>query len=153
MNAQNIYTTAQVAKMCKVAPRVVNKWFDSGRLRGYRIPGTQDRRIHREYLIRFLKAYGMRIPEELQDKPEPPAVAVVSQQEQDAATIEELRRQLDVAVNHLAEWCVAIDVNGGGWDDWDDYYKDVMWRKDQLPEIRELLVAAIAKAKASRVCR
>ena len=50
-----VFTTGQVAKICKVAPRTVSKWFDSGRLKGYRIPGSQDRRIPREYLIRFLK--------------------------------------------------------------------------------------------------
>src|SRR5690349_2181331 len=54
-----VFTTGQVAKICKVAPRTVSKWFDSGRLRGYRIPGSQDRRIPREHLIRFLKEYGM----------------------------------------------------------------------------------------------
>ena len=33
-----VFTTGQVAKICKVAPRTVSKWFDSGRLKGYRIP-------------------------------------------------------------------------------------------------------------------
>src|SRR4051794_17079469 len=56
---KKVFTTGQVAKICKVAPRTVSKWFDSGRLRGYRIPGSQDRRIPREQLIRFLKENGM----------------------------------------------------------------------------------------------
>ena len=54
-----VVTTGQVAKICKVAPRTVSKWFDSGRLKGYRIPGSQDRRIPREYLSKFLKEPGM----------------------------------------------------------------------------------------------
>ena len=58
-----IYTTGQIAKICKVAPRTVSKWFDSGRLRGYRIPGSQDRRIPREHLINFLKEHGMPLGE------------------------------------------------------------------------------------------
>lgn len=52
---KKVFTTGQVAKICQVAPRTVSKWFDSGRLRGYRIPGSSDRRIPRENLIRFLK--------------------------------------------------------------------------------------------------
>jgi len=56
---KKVFTTGQVAKICQVAPRTVSKWFDSGRLRGYRIPGSQDRRIPREALIRFLKENGM----------------------------------------------------------------------------------------------
>lgn len=68
----NVFTTGQVAKICKVAPRTVSKWFDSGRLRGYRIPGSQDRRIPRDALIRFLKEYEMAealasVPEEESD--------------------------------------------------------------------------------------
>src|ERR687886_615621 len=58
-----VFTTGQVAKICKVAPRTVSKWFDSGRLKGYRIPGSQDRRIPREQLIRFLKEHGMPLGE------------------------------------------------------------------------------------------
>jgi two-component system response regulator RpaA len=60
---KKVFTTGQVAKICKVAPRTVSKWFDSGRLRGYRIPGSQDRRIPREQLIRFLKEHGMPLGE------------------------------------------------------------------------------------------
>jgi excisionase family DNA binding protein len=60
---KTVFTTGQVAKLCKVAPRTVTKWFDSGRLRGYRIPGSQDRRIPRESLVRFLKEHGMPLGE------------------------------------------------------------------------------------------
>ena len=56
---KKVFTTGQVAKICKVAPRTVSKWFDSGKLRGYRIPGSQDRRIPRDQLIRFLKENNM----------------------------------------------------------------------------------------------
>lgn len=52
---RQVYTTGEVAKICQVAPRTVSKWFDSGRLRGYRIPGSQDHRIPKDQLIRFLK--------------------------------------------------------------------------------------------------
>jgi two-component system response regulator RpaA len=60
---KKVFTTGQVAKICKVAPRTVSKWFDSGRLKGYRIPGSQDRRIPREHLRRFLKEHGMPLGE------------------------------------------------------------------------------------------
>lgn len=84
-----VFTTGQVAKICKVAPRTVSKWFDSGRLKGYRIPGSQDRRIPREYLIRFLKEHGMPT-NELEDA----AVAKVLVVAQDQVLIENLRREL-----------------------------------------------------------
>lgn len=56
---KKVFTTGQVAKICMVAPRTVSKWFDAGRLRGYRIPGSQERRIPRDALIRFLKEYAL----------------------------------------------------------------------------------------------
>ena len=59
MASKKVFTTGQVAKICQVAPRTVSKWFDSGKLRGYRIPGSQDRRIPRDHLIKFLKENGM----------------------------------------------------------------------------------------------
>ncbi len=56
---RRVFTTGEIAKICKVAPRTVSKWFDSGRLQGYRIPGSQDRRIPHRHLIQFLKENGM----------------------------------------------------------------------------------------------
>lgn len=60
-----VFSTGQVAKICKVAPRTVSKWFDTGKLRGYRIPGGHDRRVPRGELVDFLNANGMPIPAEL----------------------------------------------------------------------------------------
>jgi excisionase family DNA binding protein len=87
--AMKVFTTGQVAKICKVAPRTVSKWFDSGRLRGYRIPGSQDRRIPREYLIKFLKEHGMPLGE-LEDE----AMAKVLVVGQDQVLLENLKRNL-----------------------------------------------------------
>jgi excisionase family DNA binding protein len=56
---KKVFTTGQVARICQVRPGTVAKWFDSGRLSGYRIPGSQDRRIPREHLLRFLKENGL----------------------------------------------------------------------------------------------
>ena len=86
---KTIFTTGQVAKICKVAPRTVSKWFDSGRLKGYRIPGSQDRRIPREYLIKFLKEHGMPLGD-LEDE----AMAKVLIVAQDQVLIENLKREL-----------------------------------------------------------
>ena len=84
-----IFTLGQVAKICKVAPRTVDKWFDSGRLKGYRIPGTQERRIPREYLIRFLRDHGMPLGD-LEDE----ALAKVLIVSQDQVLIENLKREM-----------------------------------------------------------
>ena len=84
-----VFSTGQVAKICKVAPRTVSKWFDSGRLKGYRIPGSQDRRNPLEYLIKFLKEHGMPLGD-LEDE----TMAKVLIVAQDQVLIENLRREL-----------------------------------------------------------
>ena len=58
---KNVLTTGDVAKICNVAPRTVSKWFDRGQLKGYRIPGSKDRRIPVNELIRFMKAHDMPV--------------------------------------------------------------------------------------------
>ena len=56
---KDVLTTGEVAKICNVASRTVSKWFDSGQLRGYRIPGSKDRRIPVTSLIKFMKNHGI----------------------------------------------------------------------------------------------
>ena len=56
---KDVLTTGEVAKICNVAPRTVSKWFDTGALTGYRIPGSKDRRIPLAQLIKFMKNHGM----------------------------------------------------------------------------------------------
>jgi excisionase family DNA binding protein len=56
---KNVLTTGDVAKICNVAPRTVSKWFDSGQLKGYRIPGSKDRRIPVAELVRFMKVHNI----------------------------------------------------------------------------------------------
>lgn len=58
---KDVLTTGQVAQICNVAPRTVTKWFDSGQLKGYRIPGSRDRRIPVSELIRFMKAHDIPV--------------------------------------------------------------------------------------------
>ncbi len=56
---KDVLTTGEVAKICNVAPRTVSKWFDSGSLKGYRIPGSRDRRIPASELMKFMRAHGI----------------------------------------------------------------------------------------------
>lgn len=56
---KNVLTTGDVARICHVAPRTVSKWFDKGQLKGYRIPGSRDRRIPVSELVRFMKMHNM----------------------------------------------------------------------------------------------
>lgn len=60
------FTTGDVAKICEVAPRTVTKWFDSGLLKGYKVPISKDRRIPRKFLIEFMQHHSMPLPSWMQ---------------------------------------------------------------------------------------
>jgi hypothetical protein len=78
----------------------------------------------------------------------PQVATIATGGDQVSESIDEIKRQRDVAIQHLAEWCVAIERNGSGWDDWDEFYKDAAYRPASLPEIRKLLGRAIEEERA-----
>lgn len=52
---KEVYTTGEVAQICKVSQQTVIRCFDSGRLKGFRVPGSRFRRIPRDALVSFMK--------------------------------------------------------------------------------------------------
>lgn len=58
---KRIFTTGEAAQVCKVSQQTIIRCFDSGRLTGFRVPGSKFRRIPREELIRFMKANNIPI--------------------------------------------------------------------------------------------
>lgn len=57
--SKDVLTTGDVARLCRVTIRTVIKWFENGRLEGYRLPGSRDRRFTRDAVTRFLHENGM----------------------------------------------------------------------------------------------
>ncbi len=55
LRMKSVYTTGEVAQICKVSQQTVIRCFDSGRLKGFRVPGSRFRRIPRESLLTFMK--------------------------------------------------------------------------------------------------
>lgn len=53
--SKSVFTTGEVAKICNVSQQTIIRCFDSGRLGGFRVPGSRFRRIPREALIQFMK--------------------------------------------------------------------------------------------------
>jgi excisionase family DNA binding protein len=53
--SKQVFTTGEAAEICKISQQTIIRCFDSGRLRGFRVPGSRFRRIPREELIRFMR--------------------------------------------------------------------------------------------------
>ena len=52
---KDLFTTGEAAQVCKVSQQTIIRCFDSGRLEGFRVPGSKFRRIPRQSLVRFRK--------------------------------------------------------------------------------------------------
>lgn len=53
---KRVFTTGEAADVCKVSQQTIIRCFDSGRLGGFRVPGSKFRRIPRAELLKFMKA-------------------------------------------------------------------------------------------------
>ncbi len=54
-STKQVFTTGEVARFCKVSQQTVIRCFDSGKLKGFRVPGSRFRRIPRDSLVSFMK--------------------------------------------------------------------------------------------------
>jgi len=54
-----VMTTGQVARVFSVNINTVIKWFDEGKLGGFRLPRSNERRIYRESVVTFMKEHGI----------------------------------------------------------------------------------------------
>src|ERR1700733_3632738 len=54
-----VFTTGEAAEICKVSQQTIIRCFDSGRLKGFRVPGSRFRRIPRDALLAFMRENGI----------------------------------------------------------------------------------------------
>ena len=59
MAVKTVFTTGEAAKICKVSQQTIIRCFDSGQLKGFRVPGSRFRRIPRDQLFAFMKNNGI----------------------------------------------------------------------------------------------
>lgn len=53
---KDMYTTGEAAEICRISQQTIIRCFDSGRVKGFRVPGSKFRRIPRQSLIEFMEA-------------------------------------------------------------------------------------------------
>jgi excisionase family DNA binding protein len=56
---KTVFTTGEAAKICKVSQQTIIRCFDSGQLKGFRVPGSRFRRIPRDLLYSFMRDNGI----------------------------------------------------------------------------------------------
>ena len=61
VTSKQVFTTGETAKICNVSQQTIIRCFDSGRLSGFKVPGSRFRRIPRPELVRFMQQNGMNM--------------------------------------------------------------------------------------------
>ena len=59
MAVKTVFTTGEAAKICKVSQQTIIRCFDTGQLKGFRVPGSRFRRIPRDQLFVFMRENGI----------------------------------------------------------------------------------------------
>jgi excisionase family DNA binding protein len=52
---KDLFTTGEVADICRVSQQTIIRCFDTGKLEGFKVPGSKFRRIPRQSLMKFMK--------------------------------------------------------------------------------------------------
>jgi excisionase family DNA binding protein len=66
---KTVFTTGEVARVLGVNINTVIKWFEEGKLSGFRLPGSNDRRIPTSSLRNFMRQNGMPLDLLNEDSP------------------------------------------------------------------------------------
>jgi excisionase family DNA binding protein len=123
---KTVFTTGEAAKICKVSQQTIIRCFDSGQLKGFRVPGSKFRRIPRELLYRFMKENG--IPTDALESGKRKALVV----DDDVELVELIRDVLE------ADGRFEVRVANNGFDAGmmvKEYHPDVVVLDVMLPDI------------------
>ncbi|MFG0334853.1 Response regulator MprA [Maioricimonas rarisocia] len=123
---KTVFTTGEAAKICKVSQQTIIRCFDSGQLKGFRVPGSRFRRIPRDVLYKFMKENG--IPTDALESGKRKALVV----DDDQDLVELLRDALE------ADGRFEVKVANNGFDAGmlvKEYRPDVLVLDVMLPDI------------------
>ena len=123
---KTVFTTGEAAKICKVSQQTIIRCFDSGQLKGFRVPGSRFRRIPRDVLYKFMKDNG--IPTDALESGKRKALVV----DDDPDLVEMIRDVLD------ADGQFEVRTANNGFDAGmmvKEYHPDVIVLDVMLPDI------------------
>lgn len=134
---KSVYTTGEVSQICKVSQQTVIRCFDSGKLKGFRVPGSKFRRIPRDSLLNFMKEHD--IPVDQLDSGKPRVLVV----DDDEAVVEMLTEALERNGRH------EVRTAGNGYDAGiltDSFEPDLMLLDFKLPDVNGTAVCRTVRS-------
>jgi excisionase family DNA binding protein len=139
-NMKTVYTTGEAARICKVSQQTIIRCFDSGQLKGFRVPGSKFRRIPRDILYKFMKENGI------------PTDALESGKRK-ALVVDDDEELVDLIRDHLeSDGRFEVRVASNGFDAGmmvKEYHPDVVVLDVMLPDINGKEVCQRIRSDAS----
>lgn len=93
---QRSLTSGEIAKYCGVNLRTVIRWLESGKLKGYKLPGRGNNRVLLSEFVDFLKKNNMPITADLSEELEDPLVLIVDDELSMAKSIQRIAHKAGV---------------------------------------------------------
>ena len=85
-------TSGEIASYCDVNLRTVIRWIESGKLKGFKLPGRGNNRVLIDDFIEFLEQHNMPIPAQLQGEATP-GILIVDDELPVAKSIQRVARR------------------------------------------------------------
>jgi two-component system response regulator VicR len=85
-------SSGEIASYCDVNLRTVIRWIESGKLKGFKLPGRGNNRVLVDDFIEFLNDHGMPIPEALMSDAAP-SILIVDDEMPVAKSIQRVARR------------------------------------------------------------
>ena len=142
-----VFTTGEVARICKMNVMTVNRRFDDGTLKGYKLPKSGVRRVPYKELLTFMKSFD--IPLEFLNPYSPSFKLLIVDDEK--AVVRTLRRHIEEFNIENCEFDVKDTSNGfDAGRLYETFAPDLLVLDIMLPDIDGRKVAK--KIKAEPVC-
>ncbi|MBU3023452.1 response regulator [Aestuariibacter sp. A3R04] len=85
-------TSGEIASYCDVNLRTVIRWIESGKLKGFKLPGRGNNRVLIDDFIEFLEKHNMPVPDQLQGEVTP-GILIVDDELPVAKSIQRVARR------------------------------------------------------------
>ena len=153
-------TSGEIATYCDVNLRTVIRWIESGKLKGFKLPGRGNNRVLVEDFIEFLERHEMPIPEALKN-PTSSSILIVDDEMPVAKSIQRVARragydsyiatggfQAGIMLSEYEPKVMTLDLSMPGMDGFSviDFTRD----QDKYRNLKIVVISALDEASLER---
>ncbi|GMM69724.1 response regulator [Alteromonas sp. MTD1] len=146
-------TSGEIAEYCDVNLRTVIRWIESGKLKGFKLPGRGNNRVLVEDFIEFLERHDMPIPDALKSTANP-SILIVDDEMPLAKSIQRVARragyeshiaiggfQAGIMLSQYQPKIMTLDLSMPGMDGYSVI--DFTRKQDKYKDLKIVVISAL----------